>query len=140
MKYFSSLIFTIFILLISACQADICPADSITYVNEPSQLPMAGTNVPVAPSATPSLVEIHGEMVEIDRIIHGPLCNDTWNGTVYVACDVQIVEWSEEEGPYFFDGCKLNIEPGTVVYVAAHNNEAFYNGCATCHSSNETRK
>jgi hypothetical protein len=27
----------------------------------------------------------------------------------------------------------LEIKPDTVVYVAAHNNSAYYKGCISCH-------
>ncbi|MEJ2563670.1 MAG: hypothetical protein P8Z42_13435, partial [Anaerolineales bacterium] len=84
---------------------------------------------------TPTLAEIGGKTVEVDRVIHGPLCNDTWRGTIYVACDVQVAEWDEEQGPFFLDNCDLTIDPGTVVYVAAHNDTAYYKGCAVCHTS-----
>lgn len=67
----------------------------------------------------------------MDRIVQGPLCSDTWSGVVYVACDLQIIEW--EEDPTFLKDCDLNIEPGTVVYVASHNNEPYYKGCS-CHT------
>jgi hypothetical protein len=66
--------------------------------------------------------------------VHGSFCDDAWSGTVYVACDIEIPEW--EEAPTFLDDCALSIEEGTVVYVAHHNNEAFYKGCS-CHSSEE---
>lgn len=67
----------------------------------------------------------------MDKVIEGPLCNDTWNGTVYVTCNVQVYAW--EEHPTFLKNCDLKIEPGTVVYVAYHNDTAYYNGCS-CHT------
>ncbi len=50
---------------------------------------------------------------------------------VYVTCNVQVYPWVEE--PTFLKNCNLKIEPGTVVYVAYHNNTAYYNGCS-CHT------
>jgi hypothetical protein len=41
-----------------------------------------------------------------------------------------------EEIPTFFDGCDLSIEESSIVYVADHNNEAFYKGC-TYHYSDQ---
>jgi hypothetical protein len=67
----------------------------------------------------------------VDKVVEGPLCNDVWSGTVYVSCNVQVVAWVEE--PVFLKNCYLTIEPGTVVYVAYHNNAAYYNGCS-CHT------
>lgn len=121
--------------LLSACQKETCPANSIQYVPDPSFLPKAAP--PDDPKVVPSteLVQIGNKMIEVDRVIHGPLCNDTWGGTVYVACDLQIVEWDRDGAPNFLDGCELKVEPGTVVYVAAHNNAAYYKGCASCHTS-----
>ena len=68
-------------------------------------------------------------------MIHGPLCNDTWRGTVYVACDVQVVAWDKEESQPSWMAATWSIEPDTVVYVAAHNNAAYYKGCASCHTT-----
>jgi hypothetical protein len=48
-----------------------------------------------------------------------------------VACDLQIAAWGEE--PTFLEDCNLNIEPGTIVYVAAHNDAPYYKGCS-CHT------
>ena len=119
-------------LCLSACQADVCPPDSVGHVSDPAQFPPSD---PAKPVPTPTLAEIGGKTVEVDRVIHGPLCNDTWRGTIYVACDVQVAEWDEEQGPFFLDNCDLTIDPGTVVYVAAHNDTAYYKGCAVCHTS-----
>ena len=38
-----------------------------------------------------------------------------------------------ENNPLFLKGCDLNIAPNTVVYVAAHNDDAYYKGCS-CHT------
>lgn len=77
------------------------------------------------------MVMIGGQQVLVDKVVNGALCNDTWRGTVYVACDVQVFPWVEE--PLFLKDCELNINPNTVVYVAYHNNGAYYNGCS-CHT------
>jgi len=124
---------TLILLLASACTADACPPDSIQYVGSASALPVSADAE--APPTAPSAIRIGGKTVEVDRVIHGPLCNDTWRGTVYVACDVQVVAWDKDGEPTFLDGCDLVIEPDTVVYVAAHNNAAYYKGCASCHAT-----
>jgi hypothetical protein len=77
------------------------------------------------------MVEIGGKMINVDKIIEGPLCNDTWSGIVYVTCDVQVYAW--EDQPTFLKNCDLKIDPETVVYVAYHNDTAYYNGCS-CHT------
>ncbi len=125
------------VFLLSACQGEACPPDSIQYAPDPLHLPPSAAPVNGEDSPTIEWVKIGRKMVEVDRVIHGPLCNDTWSGTIYVACDIQIVEWDKDGAPNFLDGCELNVEPGTVVYVAAHNNAAYYKGCASCHSSEE---
>lgn len=84
-----------------------------------------------ASEATPAQVEISGRLVWVDRVVHGPLCNGDWQGTVYVACDVQVPAWAET--PTFLEACDLTIAPGSVVYVAYHNDTAYYNGCS-CHT------
>lgn len=68
-----------------------------------------------------------------DKVVSGPLCNDTWRGTVYVTCDAQVAAWSDAKAPEFLKGCDLEVEPGTVVYVEAHYNTAYYEGCS-CHT------
>ncbi len=91
---------------------------------------------PVPDSVTqPMRVEIKGKMMEVDKVVDYPLCNDTWSGTVYVGCDAQVAqaELDTEENPLFFKGCNLDIAPNTVVYVAAHNDAAYYKGCS-CHT------
>jgi len=69
--------------------------------------------------------------IRVDKLVEGPLCNDTWRCTVYVACEVQVYPWQED--PNFLKECQLEVEPNTVVYVAYHNNTAYYNGCS-CHT------
>jgi len=120
------------LVLLSACQADVCPPDSVGHVADAAQFSLPGSDEPVP---TPALVEIAGKMTEVDRVIHGPICNDTWRGTIYVACDVQVAQWTEEQGPFFLDGCDLTIEANTIVYVAAHNDTAYFKGCSVCHTS-----
>ena len=83
------------------------------------------------PALAPLTVQIGGREVTVDKLVQGPLCNDAWSGTVYVTCDAQVAGWQDE--PLFFKGCDLAIEPGTVVYVAAHNDTAYYKGCS-CHT------
>jgi hypothetical protein len=87
------------------------------------------------PSQTPGKMEIGGKNIIVDKVVEGPLCNDTWSGTVYVTCDVQVFAWEEE--PTFLKDCNLSIEPGSVVYVAYHNDTAYYNGCS-CHTGEIT--
>jgi hypothetical protein len=76
-------------------------------------------------------VEIGKDNMLVDKVVEGALCNDTWSGIVYVGCNVEVYAWTEE--PTFLKDCQLNIEPQTVVYVADHNNTAYYNGCS-CHT------
>ena len=83
---------------------------------------------------TPLEIEINYRTVYVDRIIEGPLCNDHLEGTVSIGCDVQVFEWAEK--PLFFKDCDLSVEPGTIVYVADHNNAPYYNGCS-CHTDEE---
>lgn len=83
-------------------------------------------------------VQIGRKMVLVDKLVSGPVCNADWSGTVYVGCDAEVAEaeLDADANPLFFEGCNLNIEPNTVVYVAAHNNEAFYKGCS-CHTGGD---
>jgi hypothetical protein len=134
MKLSTALIAFLILLLLSACDTEpICPTGSVTYADDPSQFPIPTIDTNQDPSSTPSLIAIAGKMIEVDRVIEGPLCNDRWSGTVYVKCNIQVVDWSEEKNPLFLESCNLAIEPDTVVYVAAHNDAPYYNGCS-CHT------
>lgn len=112
----------------AANDAQFCPRPAGTphYLTVPPEL----LPTPRPPSA-PREVEIGGKSVLVDRVVEGPLCNDTWSGTVYVTCNVQVYAW--EEQPAFLKECDLQIEPGTVVYVADHGDEPYYKGCS-CHT------
>jgi len=131
MKYSTIISFTVLLILLSGCQ----PA-------KPACLPVAGTRQYLAapptqlaatpgPSPTPATVKIGGRTITADKVVVGPLCNDVWSGTVYVSCNIQVIAWEEE--PLFLKNCNLTINPETVVYVAYHNNAAYYNGCS-CHT------
>jgi hypothetical protein len=75
-------------------------------------------------------ISINGVTMLVE-VVTGPLCKGDWRGTIYVGCDVQVMGW--EETPLFLKDCDLSIQPGTVVYVAYHNDAAYYNGCS-CHT------
>jgi len=90
---------------------------------------------PVPETSRPGEVEIQGRLVAVDKVVDYPLCNDNWSGVVYVSCDARVAEaeLDADANPLFLKGCTLNIEPNTVVYVAAHNDAAYYKGCS-CHN------
>jgi hypothetical protein len=118
------------LLLLASCQnsAPACP----TITGTPNFL-----TIPAEQLATPTpavgqyLVMVGQKEMLVDKVVEGPLCNDTWQGTVYVACGVQVYPWTEE--PTFLKDCQLEIDPQAVVYVAYHNNTGYYKGCS-CHS------
>jgi len=118
------------VLLLSGCASkNPCPEGSVTYLESADEFP-PDTSSSLPPTKTD--IEIRGKTITVDRVIEAPLCNDTWEGTVYVACDLTVQKWDIK--PFFLsNGCNLEIKPGTVVYVAAHNNVAYYKGCTTCH-------
>jgi len=129
MKYGITLLFTAMVLLLSACQSSTpaCPPDTMIHVT-------ALTPFPTLTSPTTGSVEINGQVMLIDQVVHGALCDGNWNGTVYVACDVQVAEW--EDDPTFLKDCNLSIESGAIVYVAAHNDTPYYKGCS-CHTGED---
>lgn len=119
--------------LLSGCAGSSPACPPRTGTPQSLSLP-APTAVPAGPSrasAAPLEVKIGGQAVRVDQYVQGPLCNGRWQGTVYVACDVQVLPWSEH--PTFLKDCDLSIDPGTVVYVAYHNDAPYYNGCS-CHT------
>ncbi len=115
-----------FLAVLAACQprSSDCPSNSIGYLTDHGEGKDLDQDGPV-------VVEIRGRETRVDRVVHGAFCDDHWAGKVYGACDLQIPDWEGE--PTFLEACSLTIEPGTVVYVAAHNDEAFYKGCS-CHT------
>jgi hypothetical protein len=131
-----SLFLVLFILLfIPACsQKPACPNQNesnrfFSPADLENQPALSADNTPI-----PITTKIGRRTMNVDRIVSGPLCNDQWRGTVYVTCDVQVLKW--EEKPLFLKGCNLEIEPNTVVYVAYHNDAAYYNGCS-CHTGEQ---
>ena len=116
--------------LLAGCQssAKVCP----TSTGTPNFLTIPPDKLPTPTHSTDQyLVKIGSEELQVDKVVEGPLCNDTWQGTVYVDCNVQVYPWTEE--PTFLKDCQLNIDPQAVVYVAYHNNTAYYKGCS-CHT------
>ena len=121
--------------MLAACgpQEPVCPnsSDPGRFLNY-EEFAMALDATP-APSASPVEVEIGRNLILADKVVGGPLCNDHWSGTVYVTCDARVAAWSDSKAPVFLKGCNLDIDPGTVVYVAAHYNTPYYEGCS-CHT------
>jgi hypothetical protein len=116
---------------LAACSSKSNPCPTATgtprYLSvPPDQLPTP------APAAGPVEMVIGGQTIQVDKVVSGALCNDTWSGTIYVSCDVQVYPWQEK--PTFLKNCNLVIAPGTVVYVAYHHDTAYYQGCS-CHTS-----
>ncbi len=133
MKYFLHLLSVLLAISVVGCQtaAPVCPAKADSLAS-PRVWPTVILSEPgLQSSPTPVWLEINGKPVSISKVVDGPLCNDTWQGIVYVGCNVQVHPWVNQ--PLFLQGCALAIKPGTTVYVAAHNNAAFYNGCS-CHT------
>ena len=137
MKRPAMLALILLLVLASACQAaPVCPAGSVTYVDDPALLRAPARPASAGPAPEPSLVKIAGKEVAVGRVITGPVCDDVWSGKIYVACNIRLVQWKNGGKPNFFKNCNLKIEPDTVVYVAAHRDAAYYNGCA-CHTGGE---
>lgn len=128
---------SVFILFLSlaACdrQKTVCTPEAGT---PDSSLQIADLlKITPAPGPTPAQLEIEigGKLMEVDKLVDYPICNDDWSGTVYVSCDAKVAEWDPEEGSRFIEGCNLHIESDAVVYVAAHNDAPHYKGCS-CHT------
>ena len=132
-------ILLIFAIILSACQRqnNVCPPIEGTHQPRPALADLISLHPPVYQTGQIS-VEIGGKMQTVDKLVDYPLCNDDWRGIVYVSCDAQVAEaeLDDSENPLFFKGCNLNIEPNTVVYVAAHNDAAYYKGCS-CHTGED---
>ena len=133
------LILLFFALVLSACQRQntVCQPFEGTPVPKPALADLIVVPAP-DPNPEPITLEIGGKMLTVDKKVDYPLCNDNWRGTVYVSCDAQVAQADsdDQDNPLFFKGCKLEIEPGTVVYVAAHNDAVYYKGCS-CHTGED---
>ncbi len=130
MRYLAIAFMIPILLLAASCLPT--PPPELLYTPTPK---LNATSTPVNdlirnPSTTPVLIEIEGRMVSVDRIIEGFLCNDAWQGTIYVSPDVEVNPWIDE--PSFLRECDFRVSEGTVVHVASHPGEVFYKGC-TCH-------
>lgn len=116
--------------LLVGCQgaAPVCP----TVTGTPIYLTISPGLLPTpTPGVGQFTVQLGRNEMQVDKVIQGPLCNDSWQGTVYVTCDVQVYPWIDQ--PTFLKDCQLKIDPQAVVYVAYHNNTAYYQGCS-CHT------
>jgi hypothetical protein len=130
MKYFVLIILGLISILAVGCQkaTPVCPPVTGT----PEYLTIAPEALPSpTPAPEKTWVVIGRNEIQVDKVVEGSLCNDDWSGTVYVGCNVQVYAWQEE--PTFLKNCQLNIDPQAVVYVAYHNNTAYYTGCS-CHT------
>jgi len=130
-------IFTLLIFFLFGCERNntVCPQDEGAPQPALQLADLLETSPPISDSTAPLRVEIQGKLMEVDKVVDYPLCNDNWSGTVYVSCEVRVAEaeLDADANPLFLKGCNLNIEPNTVVYVAAHNDAAYYKGCS-CHT------
>ncbi len=124
MKILTRIIWIAVLLILSGCISSSCPPEAVTYLTPPYPLEYNDTAI------QSQLVEIKGKEVLVDRVITGPVCNDTWSGTIYLTCDIQVPAWEEEA--FFFQDCDLEIEEEAVVYVEAHRDKAYDDGCS-CH-------
>jgi hypothetical protein len=132
--HFLLIILSLFFLGACERQNNVCPPEGGT---PPPALLLAELREQPAPSPSsgPLQVKIQGKIMEVNKVVDYPLCNDDWSGIVYVNCEAQVAEaeLDADANPLFLKGCNLNIEPNTVVYVAAHNDAPYYKGCS-CHT------
>jgi hypothetical protein len=131
MKFKHGVLLSLVFFLVAACQpsAPACPPESVTYLQDVNSNP--AFDAQDSSQTAEQLVEINDQEMLVDQVVRGALCSGSWSGIVYVPCQIQIYAW--EEDPDFLENCDLSIEPGTVVYVAAHNDEPYYQGCS-CHT------
>lgn len=133
MKNKPLLIFTLFsIVLLSACMdaRSLCTPGMITYRERSNPFPPITEN-----QFNPQQIEIKGKLKNFDHLVAGQLCNNHLEGSVYVGCDIEIYAWEDKSN--FLDDCNFSVEPDAIIYVAAHNNTAYYKGCDSCHKRDE---
>lgn len=133
MKKITIFIYLLLIVIsLTGCQTNVslCEPGSIIFRDRFEKF---STDLDAHP--TSQTIKIKKKMVRFDQVISGQLCNNSLKGTVYIGCDIEIYNWSET--PNFLEDCNFKVEPGTVIYVASHNNSAFYRGCNSCHAKND---
>ena len=123
---------TIFIAILCSCQrtSSFCSSGAISHRDPSDPFPIIFSD-----QKTPQTLEIKRKNINFDQVISGQLCNNNLAGTVYVGCDIEIYSWKEKST--FLDNCDFEVEPGTIIYVASHNNTAYYKGCDSCHTTQE---
>lgn len=127
-RIFILLLFFIIVIFLSACEGSgsLCEPGEITYRDRSDPFPDE-----VSVFTNPQKIEIKGKIKNMDQVISGPLCNNHLSGNIYIGCDIEVYTW--EDKPKFLDQCNFTVDPGTIIYVASHNNTAFYKGCDACH-------
>jgi hypothetical protein len=134
-RHFHFFLPILFVLVLAGCARNetVCPPDTGT---PRAALQLTDLiDLPPPASAKAAEVAIGGKLIQVEKLVDYPLCNDKWSGTVYVSCAARVAEaeLDSQSNPLFLKGCNLNIAPNTVVYVAAHNDAPFYKGCS-CHT------
>jgi hypothetical protein len=127
------LIFTLFFIVqLSGCvdARSLCTPGMITYRERSNPFPSITEN-----QLNPQQIEIKRKIKDFDHLVSGQLCNNHLEGLVYVGCDIEIYEWEDKSN--FLDNCNFTVESNTIIYVAAHNNTAYYKGCNSCHMTDE---
>ncbi len=124
MRSFLTIVILLLSLVLAACTSSTCPPGSVSYLTPP--FPTEDLEQP----PVPQVVEINRMDVKVDEVIRGPVCNDSWKGSLYVTCDIQIPPWEEEA--LFFQDCELDIAEDTLIFVEAHGNQPYAQGCS-CH-------
>ncbi len=136
-RHFYFILPILFAFVFSGCERNetVCPSDERTPQASLQLADAIKLPPPTPASAGPVEVMIQGRKMKVDKLVDYPLCNDNWSGTVYVSCDARVAETEldADSNPLFLKGCKLNIAPNTIVYVAAHNDAPYYKGCS-CHT------
>ena len=133
MKNKALFIFTLlFMVLLCACMdaRSLCTPGMITYRDRTNPFPSISEK-----QLNPQQVEIKRKMMDFDHVVSGQLCNNLLEGLVYVGCDIEIYAWEGKSN--FLDDCNFNVEPDAIIFVAAHNNTAYYKGCNSCHMTDE---
>ncbi len=89
MKYSPSIFLSILLLLLTGCQEGKPACSVVTGTPQYLTVPPEVLATPI-PGPSPIQYVIDGKTMQVDKVVEGPLCNDTWSGTVYVTCNVQV--------------------------------------------------
>jgi len=67
-----------------------CPEGSGSYLDELGQFP---PDTSASLTSQKTYIDTKNKTVAFDWVIEGPSCNDTWENSLFVGCDLRLQQW-----------------------------------------------